>query len=157
MTSRARRLMLALGVAAVVAVVVGGVMVPDTAAAPRKPKPNRTFVIQVNHYFGIWADWATWEGTGALDGSGAAILLGDSDLQLLNKRGTIDLQLHADNTFTIAGGTRKFSELSGGGSFSKDHYYYWPPGVPEYPPEDPPNGGLIAEDVYVLQGILDGR
>ena len=69
MTSRAKRLTLIVGVAALIAAVVGSVMAPDTVAAP-KGKPTTDFVIKTTEDHHCDASWGTWKANGAISSSG---------------------------------------------------------------------------------------
>ncbi len=113
MTGRAKRLTVIVGVLASVAVVAGSVIAPNPAAAAKKDESTGDFTIKATlfWYFGGFT------ATGAIDDAGDAHST-DIGLALDGALGTIQIDLDDDGTFTIAGGTEAYQDLTGGGTWT---------------------------------------
>jgi hypothetical protein len=113
MTSRAKRLTFIVTVAALAAVIVGGILAPEPAAAAKKDKPTNEFTIKA----GLFWYAGDFTATGAIADSGLA-WGGGTALSLDGALGTINIDLHDDGTFTIAGGTVAYEGLKGAGTYT---------------------------------------
>jgi hypothetical protein len=98
MASRAKRLMLMVGMMALVAVIAGAVMLPDTGAASKGSKAG-LFVITTAEQYVCCGTAGSFEATGAITGTGQAYeswcddgdyvylrgALGDMDIEIITK------------------------------------------------------------------------
>lgn len=125
MTSRAKRLTLILGVAALIAVITGSVLRPEPAAAAKKPRDPDAFTIAVTLRETTWSTSGSFTATGAIEDSGAATApsaIPHAELALQGESGDIYISLNNPVSwqFTIAMGTGAYADLSGSGTYTFD-------------------------------------
>lgn len=113
MTGRAKSVTVTIGVLALAAVIVGSVIAPSPASAAKKDSSAGDFTIKAT-LFWYFGDFTA---TGAIDDAGDAYST-DMGLALEGALGTIQIGLHDDGTFTIAGGTEAYQDLTGGGTWT---------------------------------------
>jgi hypothetical protein len=80
MTTRAKRLMLTMGVLALLAVVAGAVLAPELVAAP---KPKTDFIITTDLAGGLFRTTGTWKARGAINSSGGYAECSGTELVLV--------------------------------------------------------------------------
>jgi hypothetical protein len=132
MAGRAKRLTVTIGAIALVAVIAGAVMVPDTIAAPKKGKPPKdeppgagAFVIEVEEEAMCCGPLGTFVATGAIQDSGPA---GESwcdprnEVSLSGTLGRMVLVISGD-AFQIVEADGAYGDLVGlsGSHYTPDH------------------------------------
>ena len=119
MTGRAKRLTLMIGVAALVAVVVGAVMGPGLLAAPNKKAPDgESFTIKTDETWSCATSSGTFQATGAIESSGTvwgSLCWQDYGLALRDSSGvmSIDFTPGKRGTFTIVYADGEYAGLVG--------------------------------------------
>jgi hypothetical protein len=120
MASRAKRLMVE--VVAVVAVSAGAILAAEPAAAAKKVTDPNAFVITATVKQGTWSMTGSWRATGAIEGSGSAIVYYPYRLDLYGEGGSLLISLDdpAWWDFTTSGGTGAYAGVTGSGTFAHD-------------------------------------
>lgn len=126
MTSRGQRRTVALGVAALLAVIAGSVMAPELLAAPRE---KTDFIIITDVNGGLFLRAGTWKARGALTDSGGRVWDRDSELELLSpdpdEYGQSWMIIQLDEyaqTFEIGEATGVYAHLQGATGTYTSHW-----------------------------------